>query len=324
MKISSLLPRLAVGVALAATTALALAQDNWPTRPVKIIVPFAPGGGGDAVVRNISEKLGERLGQAVVIENRPGASGYIGAQAVAAAAPDGYTLLMGFDGSLVVAPHLIKASFDTLADFAPITKLNDATLVLAAHQSVPARNLAELVEHSKKQGGLGFGSSGAGTTTHLAGELLAIRSGAQLRHVPYKGGGQAVTDVAGGQIPLIYTVVPTIAGFLKDGRLKAIGVSSAKRSTVLPDVPTFAESGLAGFEVSSWYGLLAPAKTPRPIIDRIQREVQAVLQLPEIREKYVRGGFEPVGNKPDEFAAQIRADLARWQKVVKDANLKME
>ncbi len=324
MKIATLLPRLALGLALAGAAALAQGQDNWPTRPVKIIVPFAPGGGGDAVVRNISEKLGERLGQPVVIENRPGASGYIGAQAVASAAPDGYTLLMGFDGSMVVAPHLVKAPFDTLADFAPITKLNDATLILAAHHSVPARNLAELVDYSKKQGGLGFGSSGAATTTHLAGELLAIRSGAQLRHVPYKGGGQAVTDVAGGQIPLIYTVVPTIAGFLKDGRLKAIGVSSAKRSPVLPDVPTFAESGLAGFEVSSWYGLLAPAKTPRPIIDRLQREVNAVLQLPEIREKYLRGGFEPVGNKPDEFAAQIRADLARWQKVVKDANLEME
>ncbi|MFD0669205.1 Bug family tripartite tricarboxylate transporter substrate binding protein [Ramlibacter sp. MAHUQ-53] len=324
MRIPFLLAKLVAGLALAGAAAVALAQDNWPQRPVKIIVPFAPGGGGDAVVRNISEKLGERLGQAVVIENRPGASGYIGAQAVAAAAPDGYTLLMGFDGSLVVAPHLIKAPFDAQVDFAPITKLNDATLILAAHQSVPAKNLAELVEYSKKQGGLGFGSSGAATTTHLAGELLAIRSGAQLRHVPYKGGGQAVTDVAGGQIPLIYTVVPTIAGFLKDGRLKAIGVSSAKRSTVLPDVPTFAESGLAGFEVSSWYGLLAPAKTPRPIIDRIQREVNAVLQLPEIREKYVRGGFEPVGNKPDEFAAQIRADFARWQKVVKDANLKMD
>lgn len=324
MRIPFLLAKLAAGLALAGAAAMALAQDNWPQRPVKIIVPFAPGGGGDAVVRNISEKLGERLGQAVVIENRPGASGYIGAQAVASAPPDGYTILMGFDGSMVVAPHLIKAPFDTLADFAPITKLNDATLILAAHQSVPAKNLAELVEYSKKQGGLGFGSSGAATTTHLAGELLAIRSGAQLRHVPYKGGGQAVTDVAGGQIPLIYTVVPTIAGFLKDGRLKAIGVSGAKRSTVLPDVPTFAESGLAGFEVSSWYGLLAPAKTPRPIIERLQREVQAVLQMPEIREKYVRGGFEPVGNKPDEFAAQIRADLARWQKVVKEANLKMD
>jgi tripartite-type tricarboxylate transporter receptor subunit TctC len=324
MKFPSLLAKLALGLTLAGVTALATAQDSWPSKPVKIVVPFSPGGGGDAVVRSISEKLGERLGQPVVIENRPGASGYIGAQLVAGAAPDGYTILMGFDGSMVVAPNLIKAPFDTLNDFVPITKLNDATLILAAHSSVPAKNLQELVEYSKQQGGLGFGSSGAATTTHLAGELLALRSGAKLRHVPYKGGGQAVTDVAGGQIPLIYTVIPTIAGFLKDGRLKPIGVSSARRSSVLPDVPTFAEAGLAGFEVSSWYGLLAPAKTPKAIVDRIQREVHAVLQLPEIREKYLKGGFEPVGNKPEEFAQQIKADLTRWNKVVKDANIRVD
>ena len=324
MKLSSLLARLALGLTLAGITAFAAAQDNWPSKPVKIIVPFSPGGGGDAVVRGISEKLGERLGQPVVVENRPGASGYIGAQLVAGAAPDGYTILMGFDGSMVVAPNLIKAPFDTLNDFVPITKLNDATLILAAHTSVPARNLKELVEYSKQQGGLGFGSSGAGTTTHLAGELLALRSGAILRHVPYKGGGQAVTDVAGGQIPLIYTVIPTIAAFVKEGRLKPIAVSSAKRSAVLPDVPTFAESGLPGFEVSSWYGLLAPAKTPKAIVDRLQREVNAVLQMPEIREKYLKAGFEPVGNKPEEFAQQIKADMARWGKVVKDANIRID
>jgi tripartite-type tricarboxylate transporter receptor subunit TctC len=324
MKYSSLLAKLALGVAVAGTAVMASAQEAWPTKPIKIIVPFAPGGGGDAVVRVLTEKLGERLGQSVVIENRPGASGYIGAQAVASAAPDGYTILMGFDGSLVVAPNMIKAPFDTVNDFVPITKLNDATLILAAHSSVPVKTLKELVEYSKQQNGLGFGSSGAGTTTHLAGELLALRSGANLRHVPYKGGGQAVTDVAGGQIPLIYTVIPTIAGFLKDGKLKAIAVSSAKRSPVLPDVPTMAESGLPGFEVSSWYGLLAPAKTPKHIVDRLQREVAAVLAMPEIRERYLKGGFEPSGNKPEEFAQQIKTDLARWGKVVKDQNLRID
>ncbi|GAB3764701.1 tripartite tricarboxylate transporter substrate binding protein [Ramlibacter monticola] len=325
MKFPSLLTKLALGLVVAGSAALAAAQDNWPTRPVKIIVPFSPGGGGDAVVRIISDKLGERLGQPVVIENRPGASGYIGAQAVAGAAPDGYTILMGFDGAMVAAPNLIKAPFDPVNDFVPITKLNDATLILAAHSSVPAKNLKELVDYSKTQpGGLGFGSSGTATTTHLAGELLALRSGAQLRHVPYKGGGQAVTDVAGGQIPLIYTVIPTIAGFVKDGRLRPIAVSSAKRSPVLPEVPTMIESGLAGFEVNSWYGLFAPAKTPKPIVDRIQREVAAVLQLPEIRERYLKGGFEPVANKPEEFAQQVRADLARWNKVVKDANIHVD
>jgi len=325
VKYPTLLTKLAIGLAVAGSAALAGAQDNWPTKPVRIIVPFSPGGGGDAVVRTISEKLGERLGQPVVIENRPGASGYIGAQVVAGAAPDGYTILMGFDGAMVVAPNLIKAPFDPVNDFVPITKLNDATLILAAHSSVPAKNLKELVDYSKTQaGGLGFGSSGTATTTHLAGELLAMRSGAQLRHVPYKGGGQAVTDVAGGQIPLIYTVIPTIAGFVKEGRLRPIAVSSATRSAVLPEVPTMAESGLAGFEVSSWYGLFAPAKTPKPIVERIQREVAAVLQLPEIRERYLKGGFEPVANKPDEFAQQVKADLARWNKLVKEANIRVD
>lgn len=324
MKFPALLAKLALGVTIAGAAAMAAAQDNWPTRPIKIIVPFSPGGGGDAVVRVLTEKLGERLGQPVVIENRPGASGYIGAQLVATAPPDGYTILMGFDGSMVVAPNLIKAPFDTVNDFVPITKLNDATLILAAHSSVPANTLQELVAYSKQKGELGFGSSGAATTTHLAGELLALRSGAKLRHVPYKGGGQAVSDVAGGQIPLIYTVIPTIAGFLKDGKLKAIAVSSSKRSAVLPDVPTMAESGLPNFEVSSWYGLLAPAKTPKPIVDRLQREVAAVLAMPEIREKYMKGGFEPVGNKPEEFAQQIKTDLVRWNKVVKDANLRID
>ena len=325
MKYPTLLTKLAIGLAVAGSAALAGAQDNWPTKPVRIIVPFSPGGGGDAVVRTISEKLGERLGQPVVIENRPGASGYIGAQVVAGAAPDGYTILMGFDGAMVVAPNLIKAPFDPVNDFVPITKLNDATLILAAHSSVPAKNLKELVDYSKTQaGGLGFGSSGTATTTHLAGELLALRSGANLRHVPYKGGGQAVTDVAGGQIPLIYTVIPTIAGFVKEGRLRPIAVSSATRSAVLPEVPTMAESGLAGFEVSSWYGLFAPAKTPKPIVERIQREVAAVLQLPEIRERYLKGGFEPVANKPDEFAQQVKADLARWNKLVKEANIRVD
>ena len=324
MKFSSVPFKLACVIVVACSTTIVPAQDGYPNRPIKIVVPFSPGGGGDAVVRSISEKLGARLGQSVIIENRPGASGYIGAQAVATAAPDGYTILMGFDGSLVVAPNLIKAPFDTAVDFAPITKLNDATLILAAHSSVGAKSLKELIELSKsKPGGLTFGSSGAATTTHLAGELLAQRAGLNLTHVPYKGGGQAVIDVLGGQIPLIFTVIPTVSSFIKDGRLRAVGVASAKRSSVLPEVPTMIELGVPGFEVSSWYGLLAPAKTPKPIIDRLQKEVAIVLALPEIRDFYIKSGFEPVANTSEEFSQQIKADLARWKKVVKDANIQM-
>lgn len=325
MTFSRLITTLACSVAVASAPCMASAQDAYPNKPIKIVVPFSPGGGGDAVVRIISDKLGQRLGQPVIIENRPGASGYIGAQAVATAAPDGYTLLMGFDGSIVVAPNLIKAPFDTEADFAPITKINDATLVLAAHPSLGVKSLKELVALSKNTPvGLPFGSSGPATTTHLAGELLAKRAGLNLVHVPYKGGGQAVTDVVGGQIPLIFTVIPTISAFIKDGRLQALGVASASRSAVLPDVPTISESGVPGFEVNSWYGLLAPAKTPKAIIDRLQKEVAAVLAMPDMRERYIKAGFEPVGNKPDEFAQQIKADLSKWKKVVKDSNVRIE
>lgn len=325
MKTLPLLARCLLAATALLGATLASAQDGYPNKPVRIIVPFAPGGGGDAVTRTISDRLSERLGQPVIIENKPGASGFIGAQAVATAAPDGYTILMGFDGAMVVAPNLMKASFDPITDFAPITKLCDATLVVAVHPSVTAKDFKELIEFSKTQkGGMSFGSSGAATTTHLAGELLAQRTGMALTHVPYKGGGQAVTDVVGGQIPMIITVIPTIASFVKDGRLRAVAVASAQRSEVLPNVPTIAESGAPGFEVTSWYSLLAPAKTPKPIIDRLQREVAAVLALPEVRDRYLKGGFVPVGNKPEEFAAQMKTDLARWAKVVKDANIKLQ
>ncbi|MEI7444565.1 MAG: tripartite tricarboxylate transporter substrate binding protein [Burkholderiales bacterium] len=301
----------------------ALAQEGWPNKPIRIIVPFSPGGGGDAVVRFISDRLGERLKQQVIIENRPGASGFIGAQAVATAPPDGYTLLMGFDGGVVVAPHILKAPFNPLTDFEPITKLNDATLIIVAHPAAQIRNVADLVAQAKaRPGQLQFTSSGQGSTPHLAGELLAIRTGIRMTHVPYKGGGQAVTDVVAGQVPVFITVVPTVAAYLKQDRLVPVAVTSAKRSPSLPDVPTVEELGVPGFAVSSWYGLLAPARTPKAIVNRLQQEIAAVLAMPDIRERYLGAAFDPVGSTPEEFAAQIRADYARWGQVVKDANLR--
>jgi tripartite-type tricarboxylate transporter receptor subunit TctC len=309
--------------ALVAAALPATAQEGYPNKPIRIIVPFSPGGGGDAVVRFMSDRLGERLKQQVIVENRPGASGFIGAQAVANAPPDGYTLLMGFDGGIVVAPHMLKAPFNPLTDFEPITKLNDATLILVAHPGSQIRNVADLVAQAKaKAGSLQFTSSGQGSTPHLAGELLAIRTGIKLTHIPYKGGGQAVTDVVAGQVPLFFTVVPTVASYIKQDRLHAVAVTSARRSPSLPDVPTIEELGVAGYSVSSWYGLLAPAKTPKAIVNRLQQEIAAVLAMPEIRDKYLAAAFDPVANTPEEFAAQIRADYARWGQVVKDANLK--
>ena len=308
-----------------AFTTVAAAQD-YPAKPVRIVVPFAPGGVADNSARAMADRLGSRLGQQVIVENRPGASGNIGTQAVAQAAPDGYTLLLGFDGTMVINPHVFpKLPWDTLKDFAPVTKLGDATLILVAHPSVPAKNLAEFIALAKtKPQKFSYGTSGTGGTPHLAGELLKQRTGIAMEHVPYKGGGQAIIDVVGGQIPLVYTAIATAQQYVKGGRLTGLGVSSAKRSPALPDVPTFIESGLPGFEVNSWVGVLAPAKTPRPIIDKLQKDIAAALQEQDVRERYAALGIEPVGNTPGEFGTQIRADLARWEKVVKEANIRLE
>jgi tripartite-type tricarboxylate transporter receptor subunit TctC len=302
-----------------------LAQE-YPTKPIRLIVPFSPGGVADTSGRVAAEKLSARLGQQVTVENRPGASGNIGTEAVAKAPPDGYTLLLGFDGTMVINPWVFpKLPFDTLKDFAPVTKLGDATLILVAHPSVPVKDVQELIAYAKqKPGTLSFGTSGTGGTPHLAGELLNQRAGVDLTHVPYKGGGQAIGDVVGGQIPLVYTAIATAQQYVKSGKLKGLGVSSAKRSASLPEVPTFVETGLSGFVVDSWVGVLAPAKTPQPIIDKLQRELAAVLADPSVKERYEVLGIEPVGNRPDEFTAQIRDDLARWEKVVKQAKIRVE
>jgi tripartite-type tricarboxylate transporter receptor subunit TctC len=272
----------------------------------------------------IAEPLSMRLGQQVVVENRPGASGNIGTQQAAQAAPDGYTLLLGFDGTMVINPHVFpKIPFDTLADFAPVTKLGDATLILVAHPGTGLKSLQQLIEAAKAKP-FAYGTSGTGGTPHLAGELLKQRTGAQLEHVPYKGGGPAVIDVVGGQIPLVFTAIASAQQHVRSGRLVALGVPGAKRSAALPDVPTFQESGMAGFDVSSWTGIFAPAKTPPAIVARLQKELAFVLQTSFVKERYATLGIEPVGNSPQEFGAQVRDDLARWAGVVKSANVKIE
>ena len=301
----------------------AAAQD-WPTKPVRIIVPFTPGGVADNSARVVAEPLAARLGQQVIVENRPGASGNIGTQAVAQAEPDGHTLLLGFDGTMVINPHVFaRIPFDTLLDFSPVTKLGDATLILVAHPGVGLRSLPDLIEQAKAKP-FAYGTSGTGGTPHLAGELLKQRTGARLEHVPYKGGGQAITDVVGGQIPLVFTAIATAQQYVRTNRLIGLGVPSSKRSSALPDVPTFQEAGLAGFDVSSWVGIFAPARTPPAVVEKLQRELAAALKTPFVRERYATLGIEPVGNTPREFFEQVREDLARWEKVVKAANVKVE
>jgi tripartite-type tricarboxylate transporter receptor subunit TctC len=318
-------PILSLFVALSLTAGTAQSQD-WPAKPIRIVVPFAPGGVADNSARVIAEPLGKRLGQQVVVENRPGASGNIGSAAVAQSAPDGYTLLLGFDGTMVINPHVFpNIPFDTLKDFAAVTKLGDATLLLVAHPSVGAKNLADFISIAKSsQKSWAYGTSGTGGTPHLAGELLKQRTGIALEHIPYKGGGQAIADVVGGQIPLVFTAIATAQQYVRGGRLVALGVPGAKRSAALPDTPTFQESGLQGFDVSSWTGIFAPAKTPRAVIGRLRDELSVILKTDFVRERYATLGIEPVGNTPEEFTAQVGADLARWEKVVKAANVRVE
>jgi tripartite-type tricarboxylate transporter receptor subunit TctC len=311
-----------VSVALAP---LATAQD-YPNKPIRLIVPFATGGVTDNSARVLADKLSRQMGQNVVVENRPGGSGNPGTQYVAQSAPDGYTLLLGFDGTMVINPFVFpKVPFDTMKDFQHVTKLGDAGLVLVGHPSVPAKTFAELVAYSKANPGkLSFGHSGTGGTTHVAGELLKQRTGLDMTHIPYKSGGQAVIDAIGGQVPLAYSSIAGAQAHIKSGKLRAYGVSSVKRATSLPDVPTFIELGVAGFEANSWVGIHVPVKTPKAIVDRLHRDITTVLKDPDLRERYVTLGIEAVGNSPEEFTAQVRDDLARWQKVVEAAKIRLE
>ncbi|UZN52633.1 tripartite tricarboxylate transporter substrate binding protein [Cupriavidus cauae] len=303
----------------------ALAQD-YPARPIRLIVPFAPGGVSDTSARVIADKLGQRLGQQVVVDNRPGASGNIGTAMAAQAAPDGYTLLLGFDGTMVINPHVFaKVPFDTVKDFVPISKIGDAALILITHPSVPAKNLSELVAYSRTtSAGLSYGSAGTGSTPHLAGELLKARTGLNMVHVPYKGGGQAMGDLVGGTLPVLFTAVAGAQQYVKNGKATAIAVSAAKRVPSLPDVPTLAESGVPGFVSDSWVGLLAPANTPKEIVDKLARELNAVVNMPDTRERLATLGIVPSGNTSEAFASEIQNDLKKYSEIVKTAKIRVQ
>lgn len=319
---------------LAAASALTLgslagpgfAQAGYPNRPIRLVIPFAPGGVTDTSGRAVAEALSKRLGQQVVPDNRPGASGNIGSQQVATAEPDGYTLLLVLDGTFVINPHVFdKVPFDPVRDFAPVGKIGDSTIMLVANPGVKARTLPELIALSKAQaGGLSYGTSGNGSITHIAGELLKQRTGAHLTHVPYKGGGPAVADVLAGHIPLAFASAASIQGHLKSGKLVPIGVPSGKRSPQYPDIPTFAESGAPGFDLNSWVGIVAPAKTPKPILERLNRELNAVLNEPQVREKLAGSGIGAAPGTAEGFGDVIRKELAGYGPVVKAAGIKLD
>jgi tripartite-type tricarboxylate transporter receptor subunit TctC len=312
--------------ALAAVLVAMAAQAQYPDKPIRLVVPFAPGGVTDTSGRVIAEALGKRLGQSIVVENKAGASGNIGTLQAAAAPPDGYTLLLGFDGTIVINPHVF-ANFpiDVTKDLAPVGMIGDATLIMVAHPSFPPKNLPDLIAFSKTQPkGVSYGTSGVGGTPHIAGELLRQRTGANLTHIPYKGGGPAMTDALGGNIPLVFTAVAGAMPHLKAGRLVPIAVSSARRSPSLPDVPTFVEGGVPDFDASSWVSIFAPARTPRPVVERLNRELNAVLADPAVVEKLAGLGIVATPGTPEALAERVRSDLAKYGKVVKDAGIKAE
>lgn len=313
-----------LGVALLLMAGLAAA--DYPGKPVRIIVPAAPGGGADFVARTIQLPLGAALGQPLVIENRAGASGTIGAESVARAAPDGYTLLMAQSTSVTIAPHLYKKlNYETLTDFAPVTLVALAPNILVVHPKVPAASVRELIAHAKAHPGkLNYGSAGAGAPSHLAGELFNRMAGVSTVHVPYKGAGLAVNALLAGDIDAMFAPMVAVMPQVKSGRLRALAVTSAKPSLTLPDLPVLADAGLPGYDVSSWFGLFAPARTPKAVIERLQQEVAKVLRQADIKERFAREGAEPVGNTTQEFDAYVRAEHAKYAKVVKEAGVTLD
>ena len=315
-----------VALILVCAGAQAFAQTAYPNKPIRLIVPFTPGGVTDTSGRLIAEQLSRRIGQQIIVENKPGASGNIGSALVASSEPDGYTLVLGFDGTMVINPHIFESvPFDTIKDFAPIGKIGETILVLVAYPKFEAQTLQEIIALSRQPGKtVNFGSSGVGSPQHVGMELLNQRTGSRLMHIPYKGGGQAMIDVQGGNIPLVYTAVAGAYPHIKTGRLNAVAVSSKERASSLPDVPTFIESGIPDFVVSGWVGLFAPSKTPRPVIAYLNRELNAVLETPEVKAKLDTLGIVSSPGTPEQFASEIKADFDRYGIVVKAAGIKAD
>ncbi|HUP97890.1 MAG TPA: tripartite tricarboxylate transporter substrate binding protein [Usitatibacter sp.] len=312
-------------VAVLAFSGIALAQQ-WPSKPIKLIVPYPPGGTSDILARAVGQKLQEQWGQPVVVENKPGATGNIGADLVAKSPPDGYTMLLADIGSLAIAPSVVQAlPFDPVKDFAPVVMVAYSPHLLVVHPSVPAKDAKELVALAKaKPDTLNFAVSGIGGANHLAGIDFAQRAGIKWTYIPYKGGSQALTDMVGGQAQVMFNGMLATYPFVKDGKLKALAISSAKRFPAVPDIPTVAELGMPGFETGSWQGIVAPANTPPEIVRRMHSTVMAILVTPEMKDRLDKAGAEVRAMSPEQFGGFIRDERDRWAKVVKESGAKFD
>lgn len=317
---------LRASVAMAAAMAVPFAHaDNYPSKPIRIVVGFAPGGGADIVARQIGNQLSQQMGQPVVVENRPGATGTIAAANVAQSANDGYSMMLASQSTMVIAPSMYpKLPFDPLKDFVPVTQMVSMPLVMVTHPSVQASTVQDVIALARAGKLASFASSGAGGPQHIAGELLNSMGGIKLTHIPYKGESAALTDVMAGTVPVMFANLPVVAPLIKSGKLKPIAVSSLQRAPGLPQVPTVAETGLRDFEVLTWYGLFAPAGTPRSVTGKISDEVLQALKAPAIRDKFAEQGFTIVGANPDQFGRFMTAEVPKWAKVVKAANIRPE
>ncbi len=315
----------ALAVATFALPLAAQAQASYPDKPIRFVVPYPPGGGTDVVARIVQMRLQAALGQSVVIDNKGGAGGSLGTDIVAKAAPDGYTVLFTLSSHTINPAIFPKLPFDTIKDFEPVGLVASLPQILVANTAVPVRTVADVVAQAKAAPDkFSFASVGNGSPGHLAGEMMVIRTGAPMLHIPYRGGGPAITDVMGGQVPYLWVSIPAAAQHVKSGKLRALAVSTVKRSAAFPDVPTMQEAGVPDFEVDSWYAMLVPAKTPKAIIDKLNKALNTVLAEPAIRAQLLEQGAEAVGGTPEALGKTIAAELPKWAKLAKDANIKAD
>ena len=313
-----------ISVALALAVSTAAFAQQYPAKPVRIVVPFAPGGGSDFTGRLIAQKLSERIGSSFIVENRAGAGGNLGASEVVKAAPDGYTLLL-ISASYTVNPSVYKLSFDPVNDITPIIQISGGPYVVAVHPSVKANTLAEFVELAKKEPDkLAYGTSGSGSIMHVASEYFLDSAKIKVLHVPYKGTGPALQDTIGGQVQLIFGAIPATLPHVKSGRLRALAVTTAKRVAAAPDLPTVAESGYPGYEVTNWHGLVGPKGLPKEVVDRLNREINTLIQSEDMKKHMETEGLEPAGGTPARFGDILKSEAARWAKVVQQAGIKVQ